>query len=197
MPRINLLPWRAELRQRRKKEFLVGLLVTVLVGGLLVYGTKLTVQGWTRAQANRNTVLRTEIEELDKQIAEIGGLETQRDRLLARMEIIDQLQRSRPEVVHLFDELVSTLPEGVHLTEVKQTEGRIEIRGAAQSSTRVSALMRNIDGSEWLREPGLDVVETVETGPGKNSQFTMFAQQVSIADDADGTAAGAAQEVAP
>jgi type IV pilus assembly protein PilN len=193
MPRINLLPWRAELRQKRKKEFLVALLGTVIVGGLLVYGSKLTVQGWTRGQNNRNAVLRTEIAELDKQIAEIGGLETQRDRLLARMEIIDQLQRSRPEVVHLFDELVNTLPEGVHLTEVKQAESRIEIHGSAQSSTRVSALMRNIDGSEWLREPGLDVVETVQAGPAKNSQFTLFAQQVSMADEtADG--ADAAEE---
>ena len=82
-------------------------------------------------------------------------------------------------VVHLFDELVATLPEGVHLTEVKQTESRIEIAGSAQSSTRVAALMRNIDSSEWLREPGLDVVQTVDAGPAKNAQFKVFAQQVS------------------
>ena len=189
MPRINLLPWRAELRQKRKKEFLVALLGTVLVGGLLVYASKLTVRGWISGQNTRNAILRTEIAELDKQIAEIGGLETQRDRLLARMEIIDQLQRSRPEVVHLFDELVNTLPEGVHLTDVRQTEARIELQGSAQSSTRVSALMRNIAGSEWLREPGLDVVETVANGPGRNSQFKMFAQQVSMTDEgADDTA---------
>jgi type IV pilus assembly protein PilN len=182
MPRINLLPWRAELRQKRKKEFLVALLATVLIGGLLVYASKLTVQGWTRGQNNRNALLRTEIAELDKQIAEIGTLETQRDRLLARMEIIEQLQRSRPEVVHLFDELVNTLPEGVHLTQIRQSQARIEIRGSAQSSTRVSALMRNIDGSDWLKDPGLDVVETVTAGPAKNAQFTMFAQQVSTTD---------------
>jgi type IV pilus assembly protein PilN len=196
MPRINLLPWRAELRQKRKKEFLVALLGTVMVGGLLVYVSKLTVRGWTSGQNSRNQILRTEIAELDKQIAEIGGLETQRDRLLARMEIIDQLQRSRPEVVHLFDELVNTLPEGVHFTEIKQTESRVELHGSAQSSTRVSALMRNIAGSDWLREPGLDVVETVENGPAKNSQFTMFAQQVSMTDASatDAVQAGAQGE---
>lgn len=196
MPRINLLPWRAELRQKRKKEFLVALLGTVMVGGLLVYASKLTVRGWTSGQNSRNQILRTEIAELDKQIAEIGGLETQRDRLLARMEIIDQLQRSRPEVVHLFDELVNTLPEGVHFTEIKQTESRVELHGSAQSSTRVSALMRNIAGSDWLREPGLDVVETVENGPAKNSQFTMFAQQVSMTDASatDAVQAGAQGE---
>jgi type IV pilus assembly protein PilN len=180
MPKINLLPWREELRQKRKKDFLTALLGAVLVGGLLVYGSKLTVQSWISAQNTRNALLKNEIAELDKQIAEISSLESQRDRLLARMEIIDQLQRSRPEVVHLFDELVETLPEGVHLTAVTQTGGRIEIKGEAQSSTRVSALMRNIDSSDWLRDPGLDVVQTVTSGTARNSQFTLFAQQVQM-----------------
>jgi type IV pilus assembly protein PilN len=179
MPRINLLPWREELRQKRKKEFLTALLGAVLVGGLIAYGYKLTVQGQIRAQTQRNTMLRNEIAVLDQQIEQILTLESQKERLLARMEIIDQLQKARPVVVHLFDELVATLPEGVHLTEVKQTESRIEIAGSAQSSTRVAALMRNIDSSEWLREPGLDVVQTVDAGPAKNAQFKVFAQQAS------------------
>jgi type IV pilus assembly protein PilN len=195
MPRINLLPWRTELRQRRKKEFLVALAGTLIVGAGVVYLSKLTVQGWTSAQNSRNDILRTEITELDKQIEEITGLESQRERLLARMQVITQLQRSRPEVVHLFDEIVNALPEGVNLTEVAQQGGRIELRGAAQSSTRVSALMRNIDNSDWLRDPGLDVVETVTSGVDRNSQFRLFAQQVSMANPADGEAAagGAAQ----
>lgn len=183
MPRINLLPWREELRQKRKKDFLTGLVGAVLVGGLMVYGSKLTVQGWISNQNDRNQLLKTEIAELDKQIEEISGLETQKNRLLARMEIIDQLQRSRPEVVHLFDELVNTLPEGVHLTEVRQSGTRIEIKGEAQSSTRVSAFMRNIDGSDWLRSPALDVVETRTAGPGRNSRFTLSAQQVPMAEN--------------
>jgi type IV pilus assembly protein PilN len=95
------------------------------------------------------------------------------------MEVIDQLQKSRPEVVHLFDELVNTLPEGTYLREVKQTSARIELTGSAQSSTRVAALLRNIDASEFLREPGLDVVETVDEGVARNAQFKIFAQQVS------------------
>jgi type IV pilus assembly protein PilN len=185
MPRINLLPWRTELRQRRKKEFLVALLGAVLIGGLLAYASKLTVQGWIRGQNQRNTILRDEIAQLDEQIEQIAGLETQRDRLLARMQIIEQLQRSRPEVVHLFDELVNTLPEGVYFTEVAQTSNRIEIHGAAQSSTRVSALMRNIDTSEWLRDPALEIVETVTDGPARMSQFTLYAQQVSMVGDAE------------
>ena len=191
MPRINLLAWREELRQKRKKEFLTALLGAVLCGGLLAYGYKLTVQAQISAQNQRNTVLRTEIAELDKQIDEILTLESQKERLLARMAIIDQLQKSRPEVVHLFDELVETLPEGVYLTEVKQASSRIEIAGSAQSSTRVAALMRNIADSAWLREPGLDVVETFTAGPVRNAQFKVFANQVS--QDADAASGEAVQ----
>ncbi len=193
MPRINLLPWRADLRQRRKKEFLVALAGTLIVGAGTVYLSKLTVQGWTSAQDGRNQILTSEISELDKQIEEITGLESQRERLLARMQVITQLQQSRPEVVHLFDELVSALPEGVHLLEVVQAGNRIELRGSAQSSTRVSALMRNIDGSEWLRDPGLEIVEAVTSGVDRNSQFKLFAQQVSMVAAEGETTEGAAQ----
>src|SRR5262245_43706752 len=138
MPRINLLPWRAELRQKRKKEFVVALMGRLVVAAGAVYLSKLTVQGWTRAQESRNEVLRGEIATLNSQIAEIKTLETQRDRLKARMNIITQLQRSRPEVVHLLDELVNAIPEGVYLTQVSQQGTRIQIEGNAQSSTRVS-----------------------------------------------------------
>ena len=185
MPRINLLPWREELRQKRKKDFLTAIVGAVLVGGLLAYGGKLGVQAQIRAQNARNSILEGEITKLDAQIEEILGLENQKERLLARMAIIEQLQRARPEVVHLFDELVETLPEGVHLTQISQTGDRIELEGSAQSSTRVSALMRNIDSSEWLRDPGLDVVETIDQGPGRNAQFTLFMQQISMDEDAE------------
>jgi type IV pilus assembly protein PilN len=180
MPRINLLPWRTELREKRKKDFLVALLGAVIVAGGLVYLSKLTVQGWTSAQEGRNDILRREISALDKQIEEITGLENKRERLLARMQVIDQLQRSRPEVVHLFDELVNAMPEGVHLTQVTQSGDRIELSGDAQSSTRVSALMRNIDASDYLKDPGLDVVQTVASGAERSSQFKLYAKQVSM-----------------
>jgi type IV pilus assembly protein PilN len=181
MPRINLLPWRAELRQKRKQEFFVALLGAVIVGAALVYLSELTVEGWTNAQRARNDILKTEITALDKQIEEIKGLRSQRERLLARMRVIDQLQRSRPEVVHLFDEIVNAVPEGVNLTDVAQHGTRVELQGIAQSSTRVSALMRNIDGSQWMKDPTLDVVETVTQGVDKNSKFKVFAQQVPMA----------------
>ena len=186
MPRINLLPWRAELRQKRKKEFFVALMGAVIVGGALVYLSKLTVQGWTSAQLGRNDILKTEITVLDKQIEEIKGLKSQKDRLLARMRVIDQLQRSRPEVVHLFDEIVKAVPEGVNLTDVAQAGQRVELRGVAQSSTRVSALMRNIDGSKWMKDPSLDIVESVAAGVDKNSKFKLFAQQIPMASSEEG-----------
>ena len=129
----------------------------------------------------------------DSQIAEIKTLETQRDRLKARMQIITQLQRSRPEVVHLFDELVNTVPEGVYLTEVAQQGGHIEVKGNAQSSTRVSALMRNIEDSSWLRGPGLEGVDFVTAGTERNAQFRVFAEQVPMASPDDEVVAGAAQ----
>lgn len=185
MPRINLLPWRAEQRAQRKKEFLIGLGGALALAAVIVLAGRFVVQSQIDGQNQRNAVLTEEIALLDQRIEEILGLENQKERMLARMEIIQQLQLSRPEAVHLFDELVRTLPEGVHLTEVKQTERRVEIQGQAQSSTRVSALMRNIDSSEWLRDPGLDVVQTVTSGPARNSEFTVFAQQVSLNEEED------------
>jgi type IV pilus assembly protein PilN len=193
MPRINLLPWRAELRQRRKKEFLVALGGSLIVAVGVVYLSKLTVQGWTSDQQARNAVLKQEITALDKQIEQISGLESQRDRLVARMQVITQLQRSRPEVVHLFDELVNAMPAGVYLTEVTQQGTRIQVKGNAQSSTRVSALMRNIDDSEWLRSPGLEGVDFATVGTERNAQFRVFADQVPLATPDGESAEGAAE----
>ena len=193
MPRINLLPWRAELRQRRKKEFLVALAGSLVVALGVAYLSKLTVQGQTSAQQGRNQILRGEIADLDKQIEEITTLESQRERLEARIQVITQLQRSRPEVVHLFDELVNAVPEGVNFTEVIQQGSRIEVQGNAQSSTRVSALMRNIDDSEWLRAPGLEGVDFVTTGSERAAKFKVFAQQVSMATPEGEAAEGVVQ----
>lgn len=179
MPRINLLPWREEQRKERLKNFVVAAVGAVLVGAATVGFARYTMSAMIDHQKARNQLLVNEIAELDKQIKEIINLEKQKERLLARMEIIEQLQRSRPEIVHLFDDLVRTVPEGVYLKHLKQSGKRLEFKGAAQSSTRVSAYMRNIDGSEWLTDPGLDVIETVDRGRQRDSQFTLFAQQVS------------------
>jgi len=176
MPSINLLPWRQELRQRRRKEFLVGVVSAVLLAGIVTLLANLVVSSMIDAQNRRNELLKSEIAELDKAIEQILALEDQKARMISRMEVIDRLQASRPEVVKLFDQIVSTLPEGVYLTSVKQSGKKIEFDGVAQSSTRVSAFMRNIDASETLSAPELKVIQTgSNAGPG--AQFTLFASQ--------------------
>lgn len=182
MPRINLLPWREDLRQKRKKDFLAAVVGAVLVGGLLTYASKWTVGQWIENQNVRNNVLKSEIEALDRQIEEIRGLENQKERLLARMRIIEELQQSRPIVVHLFDELVETLPEGMHLSSVQQTSTRVELNGVAQSSTRVATLMRNIESSEWLNTPQLGGIETTDQEGGRSSEFVVSARQITSDD---------------
>ena len=175
MPSINLLPWRQALRQRRKKEFLFGLGAAVALAVLVTLLTHLTVSSMIDAQHRRNDLLKAEIAELDKAIEQIIALEEQKARMIARMQVIETLQSSRPEVVKLFDEMVATLPEGVYLTGVKQSGRKLEFNGVAQSSTRVSAFMRNIDASATLSAPDLKVIQTGrDAGPG--AQFTLFAQ---------------------
>jgi len=137
-------------------------------------------------QERRNEQLRVEIKKLDKQIEEINSLETAKQKFIARMEIIEKLQRSRPEIVHVFDEIVRALPDGVYLTGVKQTDKRLKFEGVAQSSTRVSSFMRNIDGSEWLRNPELEVVQTTKD-KGSGSNFTLYADEVSTTAQDDGS----------
>jgi type IV pilus assembly protein PilN len=174
MPNINLLPWRAELRKRRQKEFLIGLGAAVGVALLITLAAHFTVSTMIDNQRARNELIKSEIALLDKQIEEIVALEEQKARMIARMEVIEKLQKSRPEVVRLFDDMVRTLPDGVYLTSVKQSDRRLEFNGVAQSSTRVSAFMRNIDASDVLARPDLKVIETGT--PGSGSRFTLFAQ---------------------
>ncbi len=192
MPRINLLPWREEQRKERKLAFTVALGVSALAAGVVTFAIYLMFGSMIDAQERRNEQLRGEIKKLDKQIEEINNLESSKQRFIARMEIIEKLQRSRPEIVHVFDEIVRTLPDGVYLTAVKQTDKRFKFDGVAQSSTRVSSFMRNIDGSEWLRNPELEVVQTGKDNKQPGSNFTLFAEQVSnaMADDGAGKGKG-------
>jgi type IV pilus assembly protein PilN len=179
MPQINLLPWRQQQRSQRQKEFGLFALGAVMAALAVALFTSWGFSAAIDRQRLRNELLKTEIAELDKQITEILGLEAQRNRMRARMEIIERLQRSRPEVVHVFDQLARTLPDGIYLTSVKQTDKKLELKGVAQSSTRVSTLMRNIEGSPWLADPQLQVVETLKSG-GSGSEFTLFATQKSV-----------------
>jgi type IV pilus assembly protein PilN len=180
MPRINLLPHRERKRKERKLAFMVALVAAAGAGIVTSFAAYLLYGSMIEGQEHRNTQLRTEIKTLDKQIEEINDLESQKQKYIARMEIIEKLQRSRPEIVHVFDEIVRTMPEGVYLTAIKQTGTTLKFDGIAQSSTRVSSFMRNIDGSQWLRSPALEVVQTTK-GSGPGSSFTLTAQQVTSA----------------
>jgi type IV pilus assembly protein PilN len=180
MPRINLLPWREQQRTERKKAFGVGM-VAALVGAAAVAGAGYLVMGaMVDSQDQRNNLLRNEIKVLDKQIEQINSLEAQKQQFIARMQIIEKLQRSRPEIVHVFDTFVKTIPDGTYLTSLKQTDQKFEIKGVAQSSTRVSSFMRAISASQWLKDPELDVVQNTKGG-GAGSDFTLYAQQVTTA----------------
>ena len=186
MPRINLLPWREVERKKRQNDFMIAMAGSFVAGLLVVFMTWFTFDNMIDNQRERNDRLESEIIVLEKSITEIDGLERQKERLLARMEIIEQLQRSRPEIVHLFDEVTRQLPEGVYLTGMKQTGAAVEVQGVAQSSTRVSALMRKIDASIWLTDPDVVKVETTEQGPGRKATFVVNMKQVRH-DDLDGT----------
>ncbi|HXQ30827.1 MAG TPA: PilN domain-containing protein [Steroidobacteraceae bacterium] len=184
MPQINLLPWRQLQRARRQKEFGIAAFGALLAAAAVTLFTSWGISAAIDRQHERNELLKRETAELDKQITEILGLEAQKQRMRSRMDIVERLQRSRPEVVHVFDQLVRTLPDGVYLTSVKQTDKKLELKGVAQSSTRVSTFMRNIESSPWLTDPQLQVVETMRQG-GSGSEFTLFATQKSTepADD--------------
>lgn len=160
MARINLLPWREELRQQRQTDFLIFLGAGVVASILIMVLVHFTIVNLIDNQGSRNRFLQNEISVLDKKIKEIKELEKTKSKLLARMEVIQRLQRSRPEIVHMFDQLAKTVPEGVHLTKFKQSGTNLSIEGSAQSNTRVSAYMRSLEGSPWLRGTDLNVIRS-------------------------------------
>jgi type IV pilus assembly protein PilN len=180
MPRINLLPWREQERKVRRREFGVAAGAAVFAGVVFMGGGMILYQGWIDAQNAKNELLKKEIVKLDAQIADIQDLESRKQRLVARMEIIERLQRKRPEIVHLFDELTRTVPEGVYLTNIKENANKLELRGVAQSSTRVSTFMRNIDASVWMDNPQLLVVEAAKDSPTGGSSFTLTVDTVGV-----------------
>lgn len=195
MPRINLVPWREAERKRKRQEFGVGAVGALMFAAFISFAVNWQMQSAIDEQTGRNQYLKDQIAELDKQIAEILDLEAQKTRLQARITVIEQLELSRPEIVHVFDQLVRTTPDGIYLTAVKQSDRKIELKGVAQSSTRVASYMRNIDSSEWLSDPALEILET-KGASDAGSQFTLNAKQenpqlAAAANAADGTAGGA------
>ena len=178
MAKINLLPWRDELRKELQKQFFttVGAFVVLT---LCVWGaTHFINTQRIEYQQTRNQFLNEQIVHLDKKIKEIERLEKEKQRLKARIEAIEQLQGNRPLIVRLFDELVTSLPEGVSIVTVKQAGKAITISGVAQSNARVSSFMRKLESSDWLTDPQLDVIQAKDEEGQRLSNFTMRFNQV-------------------
>lgn len=188
MARINLLPWREERRRQLTQEFarqaVLGVILAAVVGGYGWYHAR----GLVEYQQDRNKFLEEQISVLQSEIKEIQNLEQTRKQLLARMNIIQRLQQRRPQVVHLFFEIADTLPDGVFLTELEQNGDTLTIKGRAESNARVSAYMRNLDASPWLKNPRLEVIETDKTD--RVNAFTLHLAQSSPNEDEEGEGAG-------
>lgn len=196
MPHINLLPWREELRRRRNKDFgVTAFIVAALMAGV-AYGVHWHFQQRIDFQKERNAFLETQIASLDKKIKEIQDLDREKARLLARMRIIQQLQTSRPEIVHVVDSIVNTLPEGVFYTKIEQKGRAITMTGIAQSNARVSSLMRQLESSEWFENPNLVEIKAIPQpgsarGGGEEIKLSNFNLKVTQStkkkpEDADG-----------
>ncbi|MGE4348128.1 MAG: PilN domain-containing protein [Candidatus Berkiella sp.] len=176
---INLLPWREELKETRKKEFLVLLGSASMVAVLLIVIMHLTIKASINFQMGNNELLRTEIVLLDKKIELIKGLQKEKEKLLARMQIIQELQTNRPHIVRLFDGIARTVPEGLYLTSITRSDTKILLDGKAESNTRVSTFMRNIEAYTWLKRPNLNLIQADEKiEKGKYIGFNLEAVQV-------------------
>ncbi len=160
MAQINLLPWRESLKKEQQRQFASVAIGSVIFMALIIVYLHIHFAGLISAQEDRNAYLQKAIDTVEKDIVTIRSLEEDKQNLLARMNIIQQLQGSRPEIVHLFDEAAKTLPDGVYLTKVNRTGSSVEMEGVAESNANVSTFMKNLDGSEWLKGPRLDVIDS-------------------------------------
>lgn len=173
MPNINLLPWREELREDRKKIFNITFGLTIGGGLLLMIFIHWIISEKINLQQDRNRYLTQEIHLLDQKIMAIRSLQKQRSNLLERMVIIEKLQNDRARIVHIFAEIVNILPEGIYLKKISRQENTITFEGIAESNTNISNLMRNIDNSSWLARSALNEIK-LDTVSGKNeNQFKL------------------------
>lgn len=191
MAKINLLPWRAERRAQRQKEFYGMLGVAAAISALLALFIWFYYNGQIAGQNDRNAFLQGEITKVDAQIKEIDALDKQKDRLLARKKVIEELQANRSQMVHLFDSLVRTIPDGVVLASIKQDGNVLTLTGRSQSNARVSTYMRNLEGSGWMTKPVLSIIEAKADdkagplqAPGRALPY-MFTLKVELATPVD------------
>lgn len=184
MAGINLLPWRKERRRRQLRNFWGLMLACVVMTALFMLLVHIQIARQTDDQRQRNQYLNDELALLDQKFSQIKDLEKKKKNLIARMDVILKLQVSRPEVVHLFDEIVKTVPPGVQIMDLVQSDRLISINGIADSNTRVSNYLRNLDESRWFQHPSLRVIESGATAPDKTARrLSKFSVQVKQTDE--------------
>lgn len=184
---INLLPWREMRRKEQQRQFFSIAGGAAVLMGMIVFYIHIHIGGLIDAQTQRNTFLEEEIAKVEEKIAEIRALQSKKQQLLARMNIIQQLQTRRPEIVHVFDEIVKSVPGGLYLTKVTQQDKTLIVEGVAQSNARVSSLMRNLDASDWFTSPRLEVIEAGDKASVRTSSFKLTVTQAGGAPKADST----------
>jgi type IV pilus assembly protein PilN len=195
MAKINLLPWRAERRKARQQEFITMLGVAAAAGVLISLLIVMYYIGQIDGQNNRNKYLTDQIALLDAQIAEIAELDKKKDGLLKRKQVIEELQASRSQMVHLFDELARTIADGTQVTSLAQNGNDLTLLGRAQSNARVSSYMRNLDASGWMGNPDLDIIELRGSDPGLPNDFSLKVK-LKNPNEAEAVAAAAAAAAA-
>jgi len=185
MIRVNLLPHRAEKRRARQNQFIAFCIIFLLLGIMIVGLVHAAISIQTDYQDSRNTYLKNQTVILDKQIAEIKKLREETDALLARKNVVENLQTTRSDVVHLLDQMLRILPDGVYIKSLKQSGNKINMIGAAQSNARVSTLMRAIEDSPWLEKPTLvEIHASAGSGGVRENEFTLnfnMKKQVPVA----------------
>ena len=177
MTKLNLLPWRELRRKEQDRQLISAGGFTWVLMALVIFYAHLHVSALIDNQKKRNEFLKEEIAKVDKQIEEIKQLKKQRQALIARMNIIHRLQGDRTQIVHVFDELVQQLPEGIYFTRLDQKGKVFSVDGTAQSNARVSALMRNLDSSDWFTNPVLKVINVKDSGGDRVSNFQLSVTQ--------------------
>lgn len=181
MAHINLLPWRERLREERKREFFTILIGVVIITGGLIFLVDRYINREINLQTARNGFLRTEISVLDARVEEINQLRQQKEQIRARMSVITNLQGTRPVIVRIFDELVKTLPDGVHYNTLNRVEDEISIEGIAESYARITELLRRLDQSEWFSGTELSDISAANTAESSLSDAFTFSLKLTLA----------------
>jgi type IV pilus assembly protein PilN len=185
MTEINLLPWREQRRSERSRQVMILTAAAWVVSVVLVFLATQIMGARIDNQRERNRYLQLEIDQLQLVVSEIDQLRGKKDALLARMDVIQELQSNRSEIVHLMDDLVRKLPPGVYFESAERKDGVVQLNGMAQSNGRVSSLMRNLDSSEWFANPSLNLVDVANSGSTRVSRFDLKVSQAQSGEQAE------------